>query len=202
MLFDLEEMMRGKEKTVVSAELYLRALKVVDMLKQYHGELLDREKLQRDNSIKVVYQKPIFFEMHGMPCKALIDIWIEREMNGKRTVRIIDLKTTRAMTSEFDEVALKYRYDLQMAFYREAAIIGGGISEGNVAADFLVESTTEPGSPRRYCCTDRYLDMAKYYLSDKQPGLEPLIARWKAYQANGFTQEIASITKGRILDIQ
>lgn len=197
-----EEMMRGKGKTVVSAELYLRALKVVDMLKLYHSELLDRERLQRDDSIKVVFQKPIFFEVHDVPCKALIDIWIERERNGKRTVRIIDLKTTRAMTSEFDEVALKYRYDLQMAFYREAAIFGEGLHNDDISVEFLVESTTEPGSPRHYVCSKQYVDRARFHLSDKRPGLELLMARWKAYQGNGFTQEVESITKWRMLDIE
>ena len=196
-----EEMMRSKGKTVVSAELYLRALKVVDMLRQYHGELLDREKLQRDDSIKVVYQKPIFFEMSGVACKALVDIWIEREENGQRIVRIIDLKTTRAMTSEFDEVALKYRYDLQMAFYRKAAIFGEGILMENISVEFLVESTTEPGSPRLYRCAPLYLIRAEIGGPEKRLYLDELMARWKSYQNNDFSQEIESVTKNQVLDV-
>lgn len=179
-----KELMRGRGKTIISEEQYMRACSAVGGLfgNPVTRELFDRNFWERQESVDVTYQKPLEFEWEGIRCKALIDIWIERKSKQGLEIVICDLKTTSSLASKFPEAVKRYRYDLQIAFYRLAAVQALGIDPRDVTCKFVVESTTEPGSPRLYTCS-------REFMQDAESSLLNLLREWKGYAENGFQTE-------------
>lgn len=68
--------------------------------------------------IDVYHQVPIYFEVNGIYCKALIDkIIVDRDLE---TVTLVDIKTIGDSVSKFPSAVLKRGYNFQGAFYTKA----------------------------------------------------------------------------------
>ena len=65
--------------------------------------------------IEIAYQADITFELEGVECKALPDIVIID--HKKRTVQIVDLKTTSSYDQNVMSSFIKFGYDYQAAWY-------------------------------------------------------------------------------------
>ncbi|HMT01839.1 MAG TPA: PD-(D/E)XK nuclease-like domain-containing protein [Burkholderiales bacterium] len=109
----------------------------------------------------IVFQLELYWEMSGEPCKAKLD-WaiIDHE---KKTITPGDLKTTGDSTANFRHSALRYRYDIQAAWY----VLGLQYCYPGYTIypfKFLVESSDlkKIGSPLIYVCTDEDLAIGKY----------------------------------------
>jgi hypothetical protein len=65
------------------------------------------------------YQKPIYFQVNGVECKALLDLLVVSHV--KKVVMDVEIKTIFMSTSETIASQIKqYNYPDQLSFYREA----------------------------------------------------------------------------------
>lgn len=70
--------------------------------------------------VHIFYQVPIYFELEGVSCKALLDMVV---VNTKEhTVQVIDFKTMLDIVENFPYSAKSFRYDFQSAFYSQAMV--------------------------------------------------------------------------------
>jgi hypothetical protein len=122
------------------------------------------ENLYNNNDIDIYYQLPIYFEFFNVDCKALLDLTIVNHKD--KTIRPLDIKTTRFEPYYFLSALKEGRYDIQAVFYRAALLsltkIGGKL-EGYVVLpfQFLVETTTSAmiGTPLVFTCSDDILSV-------------------------------------------
>lgn len=108
----LQKKKQSQGLTVVTQEQYEQAQKIVSELSSYVNE----HHLFFENKIKYV-QAPLYGNYYGVNIKGLLDMLLVDMENHK--FQIIDLKTTSGATMEFPESLRKYRYDIQMAWYKE-----------------------------------------------------------------------------------
>lgn len=181
------ELMQAQGKTIVTHAQYLRASSTVGGLlgNAITRRLFNRNLLERQKDTSTTYQLPLEFEWEGIRCKALLDMLTVRKTNGLDGYVVCDLKTTSGLTSKFPEAVKKYRYDLQMAFYRLAVTKAFGVDPRDVTCQLVVESTTEPGSPRIYTCSQAFMQAAEASMTE-------LLREWKWYQENQFNDEHAN----------
>lgn len=92
---------------ILNPELYAKGFKIAETLRglEYFNELKS----------KCLFQYAISFVVDEVKCKALLDIVYFDEDNKKITV--IDIKTTSGSLKDFDSSVVKFRYDIQAAFY-------------------------------------------------------------------------------------
>ena len=155
------------------------------------------------------YQLPIFWEVDGIKCKGLLDLVmvIRNEQDVITAVIPFDLKTMSDVTLNFNEAMKKRRYDIQAAWY----YLGLGYCMMNETLpfkadleclknfNFIVESTTNPGRPLRYLCTDNLMKVGRYGLPEliikdrllrkEILGLEQLLSLYKYYEKQGWNEE-------------
>lgn len=159
-----------------------------------------------DNNIEKLYQFPIYFTYLDVECKALLDLVIIDHIN--KTIQPIDIKTLGDYTFNFPKSVRQRRYDIQAAYYTQALKIH---SPGYVILPFkfLVESTTYPGTPLVFTCSESLLSLGKYGMPGyyttgtildnrtniivnrytKLKGFVDLIELYKYYQENGFEED-------------
>lgn len=152
----------GKVKKVITKEEYNTALNVVNSLLTH--------KFTKDyfNSDKydTITQLEIYWEYKKIPCKSKLDI-VQIDHKNK-IIFPIDVKTTSKSTDEFKDSVIRYRYDLQSAYYTEALhywktyIFKKYIDYSIYNFKFVVENTEYPGTPYVYCCTDNDIYCGKY----------------------------------------
>lgn len=107
----------------------------------------------------VEFQKEIHFTVKDIDCKALLDIIIVDDKS--KTIQPIDLKTIGDYVTNFPKSLRRRRYDIQAAFYTEALkqeYPGYRI----LPFKFIVESTTNVGSPLVFTCSNDILYIGKY----------------------------------------
>lgn len=68
----------------------------------------------RMNGVYEYNEKPIFFEMLGVPCKSMLDRFIIDTKNA--TIKLVDIKTTVNL-GDFEHSFHEFKYYRQMAFY-------------------------------------------------------------------------------------
>lgn len=68
----------------------------------------------RMNGVYEYNEKPIFFEMFGVPCKSMLDRFIVDTKNA--TIKLVDIKTTVNL-GDFEHSFHEFKYYRQMAFY-------------------------------------------------------------------------------------
>ena len=132
----------------LSHEDYNRVIKIGDSLSQLFPEIF----YDQGDDVHTYFQEPIYFDnCYGFEgsYKALLDIMIVKETEDTINIDIIDLKTTSYETVEFYNSAMKFRYDIQIAFYRAAVkwLYRDSKKELNIKCFFAVESTTTIGTP-------------------------------------------------------
>ena len=149
------------------------------------------------------YQKPLYFTYKGVKCKALPDIITVRYDSNKNpiSVFITDIKTMSGFTTNFGNSLRRFRYDIQAAWYMEALkanLKTLGLPE-NIKIEpflFLVESTTNTGSPVIYRVTENLLNIGKFgrkelrgngiLVSKEIRGFDSLLDEHLYYEKNGW----------------
>jgi len=77
-----------------------------------------KQYFQTTGAEEIKFQLAVYFEYMGKNCKALMDM--VRFDHVKRTIQLIDIKTTGDYLSKFSISVKKFRYDIQLAFYNLA----------------------------------------------------------------------------------
>lgn len=100
-----------------------------------------REESLPELAYEIYFQKVIYFEFQGEPCKALIDILIiERDIFTQEitNIHIGDLKTTGKAVMRIHETVNRFRYDIQLAWYRLAVAKEYNFNEIFITCSLLV----------------------------------------------------------------
>jgi hypothetical protein len=129
------------------------------------AKYFDRESQQRQGSIDVYYQLPIYFTHQNVECKALIDILFVIKDEAGRVVSLkpVDLKTMSGNTLTFINSVKARRYDIQAGWYVLALTYW--LQQQNIGGvniqpfEFIIESTTQPGNPLVYVVSNELLDV-------------------------------------------
>ena len=157
-----EELKASAGKTVISLDTMTIIDNVVNSLQTNPVTASLFSTTERTN-IDFYYQLPIFWEYMGVNCKGLIDLVIvEKDMEGLvRSVTPYDLKTMGESTLKFIDSVKKRRYDIQAAWYTYGLLNCKELpfsSTNNLKPfKFIVESTTNPGRPIIYECSEEIL---------------------------------------------
>lgn len=158
-------------------------------------------------NVVTVYQYPVYFEINGVACKALIDKMDIHLNTG--FIYIQDIKTMRGPTLMFPSYSVaSRRYDFQMAYYAHgiseklhelSAYINHDVTNFQVAnPQWIVESTTHPGCPMVYDMSDELLRIGREG-DDKYRGYLDGIREYRFWQHNDFNPESAvSHVNGRL----
>lgn len=158
---------------VLPADIYEKGLRVADSLRscKYFNELKD----------DCIFQKPFFFEINGVECKALPDILYINE--NTKTIYVIDIKTTSEPLYNFARAIDKYRYDIQAAFYVDA--VAREFPDYIVTFQFLVQNTEDIFKPLLLTCDNGLFDRGRVGCGGKK-GYYNLIDDYLWYKENGF----------------
>lgn len=137
-------------------------------------------------------QLEIYWELKDLKCKSKLDLVFVN--HNTKEIQPMDLKTTGNSVFSFDSSSLRWRYDLQAAWYSMALYWLINYSNDEYWSKlksykllnfkFIVESTKNPGTPLIYSCSDKFLNMAtsgfrkdgKWY-----KGIEELVEDYKWY---------------------
>lgn len=115
------EYMMASKITLITQEDYNKASAMKAMLinNEYVGDMFVMDVPESHHVLKgdieIVYQANIAFELEGVECKALPDILIID--HKKRTIQIVDLKTTSSYDQNVMSSFMKFGYDYQAAWY-------------------------------------------------------------------------------------
>lgn len=195
----------------------LRAAEGKQVLSQEENDLISQIVMSiRSNSItapyfipqpyqEILYQYPIYFSYNDIDCRALLDMVIID--HNKKTIQPIDIKTMGDQTLYFPKSLRQRRYDIQAAFYTEALSSKKVYDTYEILPfKFIVESTTNPGNPLVFTCSDELLRIGQfgresfklkgisstrlvdmyYGKTDEIKGFHQLIDDYKWYLENGF----------------
>ena len=192
-----ESLKDGIGKQVVSMEEYsiaqniVQSLKTTPILKPLYDKLKDGEY----PNYEVCFQYPVYFEIEGEKCKGLLDILI---INTElKLAYIIDVKTTAKRTIDFPESVNKFRYDIQLAFYKKG--ISKIFKDYEISCFLAVESTTSIGTPMGYKLVEELLERGKsglspVYVEDRLirqevKGYMQLLDDYRFYVKHGFVDD-------------
>lgn len=131
------------------------------------AQYFDRENQQRQSSVDVYYQLPIYFTYKGIDCKALLDLLIVVKDETDKVIHVepIDLKTMSGQTVNFMTSVKARRYDIQAAWYTLAVV--NWLAQHQLDGvdikpfKFVVESTTQIGKPLVYIASNNLLDIGR-----------------------------------------
>lgn len=132
------------------------------------SKYFDRETFERAEYVDIYYQLPIYFDYEGYPAKALLDILIvyKDDANNITSVQPVDIKTMSGNTLYFPNQLKSFRYDIQAAWYTLA--ISKWLEDQNTIEEpvilnfkFIVESTTQAGTPLEFNIDDEILEIGK-----------------------------------------
>jgi hypothetical protein len=169
-----------------------------------------------EKNIDIYFQKVIYFDYDGIPSKALLDLLLIN--HNTKEIAIADLKTTGDTVINFKYAAMKFRYDIQAAFYINA--VTKWIKTKPELKDytligfsFLVESTIVQNGAISFECSDEFLEMG----SDGRPafpistndghvinypkikGVADAISDYIWYLENGFERERLIVEEDGVL---
>ena len=199
-----EDLKAGEGKTILSAEEDSLISQIVMSIKTND---VTRPYFEGGYDVEILYQVPIFFTISEVDCKGLLDMI--RINHITKTIEPIDIKTLGDNTLNFPKALRQRRYDIQGAFYTEGlrqTYPGYTI----LPFKFIVESTTNPGTPLVYTMDTQLLETGKYGRSgiklkgisqdslmqvyygriENIKGYLQLIEEYKWYLENGFEKHI------------
>lgn len=195
-------------KKVISPEQWNTITQVVTSLRTH---VRTAHFFQDECTFEIEFQKPIFFKYEGLDCKALLDFAIlVRDAKGE-VVEVLpyDLKTTYESTVNFPNIVRNFRYDIQAAWYSLA------LKEEYPKATiknftFVVESTTNPGTPLVLQTTLDFLITGitgreavmqeDVTLRQRVLGIKDLLAKYKYHTTTDLREE-QYITENPILNL-
>lgn len=109
------ELVKANGKQVITLEEAALIDNIVYTLKNHP---VTKYLFEDSDNYVIIYQKPLYFAVEGVMCKALPDIiLIDKQTN---IIHCFDIKTTGDELINFPYNAAKLRYDIQAAFYMEA----------------------------------------------------------------------------------
>lgn len=214
---------KGYKDDTIYSRIYNDGLKYCSLLKKANGKIIVDKKTY-DKAMSIVhsikdtfkdifdfdceYQVSMFSIIDNIEVKCLIDM-MKIDFDNK-IVNIYDIKTMYESTAMFWLNMKKYRYDIQMAWYK--TIVSNNYPGFKVNCHFIVESTENIGNPIMYTCTENLLeigehgiyvskgDLFRYIIDDHQEtkkikclenisfieGYRQLLTKYKYYNENGF----------------
>lgn len=146
-----EDLLKSRGKTVLGMEQVAKINAIVKSLKSNDKTFryFDRDfQAGIKGNVDFFYQFPIYFEVDGVECKALLDLVVViRDENGVvLSIEPYDLKTMAGSTSTFMFSYKKWGYYIQAAWYTVALSKRFEVDMDKIEAfKFIVESTTSPG---------------------------------------------------------
>lgn len=158
-----EELKASAGKTVISSDTMIIIDNVVSSL-QTNSTTASLFSTTEKANLDFYYQLPIFWEYMGIPCKGLLDLLVvEKNADGFiHSVTPYDLKTMGDSTFKFIDSVKKRRYDIQAAWYTYGLLNCKNLPFNNPnnlrPFKFVVESTTNPGRPIIYECSEEILN--------------------------------------------
>lgn len=207
-------------KTLVKEDLFNIAFIVAESLytNKRTAYLFNYEFYMDSSLYDIYYQLPIFFKKENIECKALIDILLveKDEFENIKKVTIFDIKTTYNKVLDFNNSIKSYRYDIQMAWYKEA-IINYILSKNLMCTEdyeietaFVVESTTSHGKPQIFYLDD-VLDITgtfgvpeqqheaeKIVIKQAILGYKQLFELYKKHFSTGVKEDFRTYNKKKI----
>lgn len=194
----LAEIAKSHSHTVLSPEEFVTGNTVANSLRDHEYTKKNFEP-PAQQGVKVFYQWPVFAEITAdgetYKVKGLLDM-LAVNWNQK-SILIKDLKTMNGNVLGFQYQAKKFGYHIQASLYHTivSAIFG---EDFKVKFGFIVESTTNTGTPVEYSVSSDYLDMgfrgkpASFGLNGDQiraaePGLVDYLRHYKYYTENNTT---------------
>ena len=157
-----EDLKNSLGKKVIGGNIDFTIQAIVKSLRENPrtSKYFDRETQTLIDNVDFYYQLPIYWEMHGVKCKALLDmvIVVKDSYNHIMTIEPIDLKTMSGETLNFPTQLRSYRYDIQAAWYTKALLKHFEVEEHIIKPfKFIVESTTNIGTPLVFELNDETL---------------------------------------------
>lgn len=205
-----EELKKCNNRKILSEQETSLADFIIESLKSNKkilGFLDDFETNTLYDNWEAYFQYPVYFTYNDVKCKGLMDIFL---INRKRKqIRIIDIKTTALNTLVFYSAVMKYRYDIQIAFYSLG--VKANFPDYDIYSGFAVESTTKPGNPIYYNASE---DLINQGIMGREPvysnnvlikgrllGIDNLIKDYKYYIENGFNRDRILVEKDSVLTL-
>lgn len=198
---------RGKQ--VISKEEFFLASRISENIKELSLIKKCFEEFATSSDIIVYFQKPLYFTIKKRKCKALPDIIIHNTVTN--SIFIIDIKTTSDKTLNFLIAIKKFRYDIQMAWYREAC--KSIFNTSKIVCLFAVESTVRQGNAVILKVEKDLLESGLYGLEEiyykdilirrEQKGINQLLDLYQYYEDNEFREEkiIAESSPYKVLKV-
>lgn len=112
-----QELIESRGKQILSS---IESNIVSNIVMSFKSHRFTAKYFKDREGIDIFYQVPIYFEMFGVECKALLDMIIVDRKNKK--VYPIDLKTMGGHVTGFPSAIKARRYDFQASFYSSALI--------------------------------------------------------------------------------
>ncbi len=205
-----EDLCNAGGKTVISPEIRMKIDSIVHSLKTNlrTAEYFDRDIQETLPNVDFYYQLPIYFDYEGLECKALLDmVVVEKDEEDKiKAIHPIDLKTMSGDTLTFSQNLKKHRYDIQAAWYTLALTKYFKCAFIEISPFlFIVESTTNPGTPLVYKLTrdtvilakmgrpstivETEVGTARQLVLPEIKGFDSLVKEYLYYQENGFQED-------------
>lgn len=217
-----EDLKRAYGKKILSKNQKFTIDAVVKSLRENPrtSKYFDRDSFRSSLSVDVYYQYIVYFEYKGIECKAMLDILMvfkDVETGTAKSALIIDIKTMSGNTLNFLYNVRKFRYDIQMAWYKMAIENNFQLSESFEILNpiFVVESTTAPGTPLIYVASNELLNTGEHGREEFDlangdgtsvyfkpiKGFEELLEDYKYYVESEWREDKIIALNNGVLDI-
>lgn len=199
----MEDIFRGLGKQIISQVEYEIIIAIRDSLFRHPRTA---HLFRPRPGIITIYQYPVFFMVEGMMCKGLLDR-IDIDLNAL-TIEPMDIKTMSGYTDTFPRSMQSRRYDIQGSYYTEGLTQTLSDLESLIEKEtglhldfedmgftikpfkFIVESTTQPGTPMVFVMSDALLQLGKDG-DDRYKGFVDLVRKYKFWNECEFDLDIA-----------
>lgn len=192
-----EFLKESQGKIIIPQEIEEKGIAIANSLKTNERTkvFFNRKHFEDSGVVDIYYQFPIYFEMEGVECKALLDILIVyHNEDGTKKYQPMDLKTTSNYTIDFGKSAQSFRYDYQAAFYIEAVKSHFKCEYEDIEPFiFIVESTKKVGNPLLFRTTEDWLLNGLYGLENPYRGFKGvlnLVKEYKELMEDGFKEDL------------
>ena len=204
------ELRESEGKSILSIEQYSKIMSIITQLITHE---YTKELFVHDTHEDAYYQLPIYFEVEGVLCKALLDMVIVN--HETKEVIPYDIKTMGDYTKFFDYQSFKRRYDIQAAWYTEGLyqwMINNYPDYNLCTFRFIVASTTQKCDPLLFITTPDFLNAGMFgfekevlhfvgqdevYANSKYKGWKELLEQYKWHEENGWEHDYECFhTKG------
>ena len=200
------ELVAGRSYKVISPEMYDMAQKVVDSLlnSEYTKPEFEGEEVHKQFEILWDY---VDKDGDVYACKSRLDLMIIDHTN--KIIYPKDIKVKMDSIGDFYSSFVKFRYDLQAAFYTDAVeyfIFQNNLFDSNgkrydvAPFRFIVESAKYPGTPLIFQISDNDLKVGRdggTIKGRKYKGYKELIEDLKFYERNNRFDYERSVIENR-----